>query len=939
MNNKREEEINDFLSEIKKCILFPKNDLPHIVDAIFDVQFNDYESILQALLLGLKKEELVIAEEHNRSYVTDNYENGLRWFTNRLCVVLAKEYDRLKDCNGLEALLNQRHIAYSCYHDCYYKEMEKPRGFKLIHEKAAYLGLMEFYSKFYGRFSDNEEAIVLLCINYPSGMLSEEEEDKLVESLASHIYNAGTINDIGYAYHGIEKIEEHIKMLPDRVVEKIIGQYELFKVLNDKVSRRQLYSLIDASVLQEKHKLKFWCIDSLYIANYINFCLADILKGQNKDITFYHSPFDIMVKDEQIPVFSSPKADWKCVRKEERRFVIENGSPISVCLQGDKIIIQSEMNRKETLELTYQYDDWQMEKKYRSEIKEWIYAVYSSNQEPEKKNLQMTFSLIYLENYRGIAKQTFDFDHQTMYEADTRKLSIRKEKVNKIAHYYGKNVYSLSCIAGRNGTGKSSVIDFLRETFFGFLMIVIENPRACENGYMSEEAYKKSKIFDEGAKFLVACRFGGDMFYLTNIKEVKSTDIEPLTSECLPRDTDMFSKVVYFSNMLKVNQRELFTEGEVEKDSTRPDTIRLLTKNFKQVDFSETQSFVKKQRALNEIKKYEEGSLSKNKEQNEKNHYNKELCYQILMMNQLGKDEIKRYMDFCGSKKFIIRSKYMGTEECFTPEEKRTGMVKISFEEIRRNSQTVQDVIVKFKNCPDAQFDFFSSGEYMKFSFIAKLNWLLNGIQYKQNLFDGVLQKYDFDMEECLQEGDMALIFIDEGELYYHPEWQRQYLSTLLEIINKAENVKVQIILTTNSPFIVSDVLGEDVLYLMKEGETTPPEPKLGQNIHQLLTENFFMDCVIGEYVKQFIQDIKKLIIGGSETTEISKKYFGREKCTYEDIRRAIDLLGETVYRFGLEKMLSDSLSKEQTIYELEQKKQLIEKEITRLRGARNDKA
>ena len=38
----------------------------------------------------------MIAEEHKKKYVTDNYENGLRRFTNRLCVVLAEEYEKLR---------------------------------------------------------------------------------------------------------------------------------------------------------------------------------------------------------------------------------------------------------------------------------------------------------------------------------------------------------------------------------------------------------------------------------------------------------------------------------------------------------------------------------------------------------------------------------------------------------------------------------------------------------------------------------------------------------------------------------------------------------------------------------------------------------------------------------------------------------------------------
>lgn len=46
------------------------------------------------------------------------------------------------------------------------------------------------------------------------------------------------------------------------------------------------------------------------------------------------------------------------------------------------------------------------------------------------------------------------------------------ETENKIPDFYGKEVYSLSCIVGKNGTGKTSIVDFLRETFFKLIRVI-----------------------------------------------------------------------------------------------------------------------------------------------------------------------------------------------------------------------------------------------------------------------------------------------------------------------------------------------------------------------------------------------------------------------------------------------------------------------------------
>ena len=80
---------------------------------------------------------------------------------------------------------------------------------------------------------------------------------------------------------------------------------------------------------------------------------------------------------------------------------------------------------------------------------------------------------------------------------DLTQFDIEKEEKKKIEHFYGKYVYSLSCIVGKNGTGKTSIVDFLRETFFRLVKLIQMNRIECEQGYVAEESYKKFNIFDK----------------------------------------------------------------------------------------------------------------------------------------------------------------------------------------------------------------------------------------------------------------------------------------------------------------------------------------------------------------------------------------------------------------------------------------------------------
>lgn len=93
---------------------------------------------------------------------------------------------------------------------------------------------------------------------------------------------------------------------------------------------------------------------------------------------------------------------------------------------------------------------------------------------------------------------------------------------------------------------------------------------------------------------------------------------------------------------------------------------------------------------------------------------------------------------------------------------------------------------------------------------------------------------------ETIVENDSAILFIDEGDLYYHPEWQRLYISDLCKIIEEAVPCNLQIIIATNSPFILSDIFEDNIIFLSEEGESTEShEQTFGQNIHTLLKKDF----------------------------------------------------------------------------------------------------
>jgi hypothetical protein len=104
-------------------------------------------------------------------------------------------------------------------------------------------------------------------------------------------------------------------------------------------------------------------------------------------------------------------------------------------------------------------------------------------------------------------------------------------------------------------------------------------------------------------------------------------------------------------------------------------------------------------------------------------------------------------------------------------------------------------------------------------------------------------------------------LFLDEIELCFHPEYQRTFVSKLIQTLRDnhvCESLNVNVILTTHSPFVLSDIPRSNILYLNK-GEIDR-ENKLnpfGANVNDLLAKSFFLSGgFMGEFAKSKIESL-----------------------------------------------------------------------------------
>lgn len=108
----------------------------------------------------------------------------------------------------------------------------------------------------------------------------------------------------------------------------------------------------------------------------------------------------------------------------------------------------------------------------------------------------------------------------------------------------------------------------------------------------------------------------------------------------------------------------------------------------------------------------------------------------------------------------------------------------------------------------------------------------------------------------------LANLMLDEVEICFHPEYQRTLVYRLIELLRQFRlnyRFSINIILTTHSPFILSDIPKSNVLYLengKSVGETIYKDT-FGANVNDILHQSFFLKKgFMGEFARDKIQSV-----------------------------------------------------------------------------------
>lgn len=180
----------------------------------------------------------------------------------------------------------------------------------------------------------------------------------------------------------------------------------------------------------------------------------------------------------------------------------------------------------------------------------------------------------------------------------------------------------------------------------------------------------------------------------------------------------------------------------------------------------------------------------------------------------------------------------------------------------------------KINNIP---FEKLSSGERQLFSTLSTC------VYHMENLMS-------VKSEDLPKYNNVNLIF-EEIEISFHPDYQRCFVDNLISMIKRLgynKKFMINIILVTHSPFVLSDVPKQNILYL-KNGTDVSNDIRVNPfaaSICDVLHQSFFLENgFIGAFAQKRIDELIECITG-------------KEKIDKEKIKSRINnLIGEPVIR------------------------------------------
>lgn len=183
-----------------------------------------------------------------------------------------------------------------------------------------------------------------------------------------------------------------------------------------------------------------------------------------------------------------------------------------------------------------------------------------------------------------------------------------------------------------------------------------------------------------------------------------------------------------------------------------------------------------------------------------------------------------------------------------------------------------------------------------------------NGVSetlYAKSLSDGEHQ-FLHSLGLCLLYKDTnSLFLLDEPETHFNPDWRSKLISRIRDCFKHADsNAQREMLITTHTPFLISDSTPEQVLVFDKSAGIVrvnrPDYNTLGASINKITMKTFGKRETIGEFAQQKMAAFKRRFEAGKTSDSDEDKH-----ALIDDINQQ---LGDSVEKILLIKTILDSM-------------------------------